>query len=157
MQTKIQHGDKPSKTYDYATQNTIRNLLIQEKEFLYNLWSILNPLQKNQIENALVYDVLLLLIYNVKAPISTTAGFLREYLENLYREESIDFEQYSNYNTGTSQKSQFIEEQTSLNKYLTYNNIWSVERIAAEFKTIHANRVSNNQYARSRSPSPHQQ
>ena len=48
-----------------------------------------------------------------------------------------------------------MEEQSALNKYLTFNNIWSVERISAEFKTIHANRVSNAQYARSRSPSPH--
>lgn len=54
----------------------MRNLILQEKEFVYNLWSVLNPLNNNYIDNALLYDVLLLLIYNVKAHISTTSSFL---------------------------------------------------------------------------------
>jgi hypothetical protein len=62
-------------------------MMIQEKEFIFNLWSILNPLNNYQIDNALVYDVLLLLIYNVQSVTSITAGFLSEYLENFYREE----------------------------------------------------------------------
>jgi len=39
--------------------------MIQENEFLYNIWSLLNPTNAQEIDNALVYDVLLLLIYNV--------------------------------------------------------------------------------------------
>jgi hypothetical protein len=31
---------------------------------------------------------------------------------------------------------------SNLNKYLSFNNIWTVEKLASEFKTIHANRVS---------------
>jgi hypothetical protein len=76
--------------------------MIHEKEFIYNLWSLLNPLNNNTIENALVYDVLLLLIYNVKSPVSVTTTFLNEYLENLYREENIDLHSFSNYNSGSS-------------------------------------------------------
>jgi hypothetical protein len=39
---------------------------MQEKEFVYNFWSILNPLNNPEISNALAYDMLLLLIYNVQ-------------------------------------------------------------------------------------------
>jgi hypothetical protein len=38
---------------------------MQEKEFVYNFWCIVNPLNNTEIENALIYDVLLLMIYNV--------------------------------------------------------------------------------------------
>lgn len=31
-----------------------------------------------------------------------TAGFLNEYLENLYREENIDLDNFANYNSGSS-------------------------------------------------------
>lgn len=35
------------------------------------------------------------------------------------------------------------ESKTSkVNKYLLYNNIWTIEKIVSEFKNIHANRVS---------------
>lgn len=76
--------------------------MMQEKEFLYNLWILLNPLNNNHIENAVVYDILLLLIYNVKSPIQTTSGFMNEYLENMYKEEHIDIESFANYNSGSS-------------------------------------------------------
>lgn len=66
------------------------------------MWSLLNPLNHGHVENALVYDVLLLLIYNVNSPVATTAGFLTEYLENLYKEEQIDLESFANYNSGSS-------------------------------------------------------
>lgn len=41
-----------------------------------------------------------------------------------------------------------------MNKYLSFNNVWTVERVASEFKAIHANRVSFVQNQKSRSPSP---
>ena len=44
---------------------TSKSMLLQEKEFLYNFWCMMNPLNKPEIENALLYDVLLLLIFNV--------------------------------------------------------------------------------------------
>jgi len=50
----------------------------------------------------MLYDVLLLLIYNVKSTIPTTAGFLTEYLENHYLEENIDINIFENYNSGSS-------------------------------------------------------
>ena len=59
--------------------------MIHEKEFAYNLWLALNPSNTNHLDDALVYDVLLLLIYNVSAPISVTAKCVNEYLDNLYR------------------------------------------------------------------------
>src|SRR4051812_24218673 len=89
-------------TNDYNNQNTLRNLIIKEKEFIYNMWSILNTLNNNFIDNALVYDVLLLLIYNVKSPITITSNFLEEYLENFYKEENIDIDSFANYNSGSS-------------------------------------------------------
>jgi len=33
----------------------------------------------------------------------------------------------------------------NLNKYLSFNNIWTVEKLASEFKNIHANKVSHVQ------------
>ena len=65
MLTKASQGDKPSRTFDYTYQNTMRSLMIQEKEFIFNIWQMLNPNNKNSIDNAVVYDILLLLIYNV--------------------------------------------------------------------------------------------
>lgn len=46
--------------------------------------------------------MLLLLVFNVKNPIQTTASFLVEYLENLYKEENIDLDNFANYNSGSS-------------------------------------------------------
>ena len=51
-------------------------MLVQEKEFIYNLWAVLNPSGGFTLDNALLYDVLLLLIYNVNSTIPVTAGFL---------------------------------------------------------------------------------
>lgn len=59
-------------------------MIIQEKEFLYNIWQVLNPMGLPKIENAMLYDVLLLLIYNVKSSVSTIANFVSEYLDNHY-------------------------------------------------------------------------
>lgn len=82
-----------SKANDHTYQNTLRGLIIQEKEFVYNLWAVLNPLNNRVVDNAMLYDVLLLLIYNVKSSVPTTAGFLSEYLENHYSEEGINMQQ----------------------------------------------------------------
>eukprot|EP00347_Sterkiella_histriomuscorum_P012751 403367361 len=154
-----------SRANDHTYQTTLRGLIIQEKEFVYNLWSVLNPLDNQMIDNAMLYDVLLLLIYNVKSAIPTTAGFLTEYLENHYNEEGVDLQIFqrndmSNRNNNNSTLGSFDIERdqeqnlTLLNKYLTYNNLWSIERIAMEFKQIHANKVSYTQTLRQRSPSP---
>ena len=68
MQMERDQQTERYKNFDYGQQNTTRKLIIEEKEFIYNLWSILNPLNNNYLDNALIYDVLLLLIYNVQAP-----------------------------------------------------------------------------------------
>jgi hypothetical protein len=59
---------------------------------------MLNPLNLGQLDNALLYDVLLLLIYNIKAATGTTSGFLGEYLMNMYKELNIDVESFANFN-----------------------------------------------------------
>lgn len=120
--------------------------MIHEKEFVYNIWAVLNPQGGNTLDNALLYDVLLLLIYNVKSTIPVTAGFLQEYLENFYLEEQVDIDSFANYNSGSSlgqrslgtlggaENSMQGERISNLNKYLAYNNLWSVEKICVEFK-----------------------
>ena len=131
-------------------------MLVQEKEFIYNLWAVLNPSGGFTLDNALLYDVLLLLIYNVSSTIPVTAGFLQEYLENFYEEEQIDIDSFANYNSGSSLGARegdgftMIESNngdivSNLNKYLAYNNLWSVEKICLEFKQIHANKVGFTQ------------
>jgi len=104
---------------------TSKSMLLQEKEFLYNFWCIMNPLNKPEVENALLYDVLLLLIFNVQHPVHVTKGFLSEYLDSLYQELGVQ------------------AESDPLGEFLMHNNLWSVEKISAEFKKIHANKVSN--------------
>ena len=59
---------------------------MQEKEFVYNFWCIMNPLNQTEVENAMLYDVLLLLIYNVQQPLNVTINYLTEYLESNYKE-----------------------------------------------------------------------
>lgn len=99
----------------------------------------------------MVYDILLLLIYNVKSTIQVSAGFLIEYLENLYKEESIDLGSFANYNSGSSlgfkslNNSNEMSASTNINKFLSYNNVWSIEKLTNEFKSIHANKVSHTQ------------
>jgi hypothetical protein len=119
---------------------------------VFNLWQILNPHNNNFVDNALLYDVLLLLIYNVRAAIPVTAGFLHEYLENHYQEEQIDIESFVNYNSGSSlgfsANGDDEWQNSNLNKYLAFNNLWSIERVSIEFKQIHANKVSYTQTVR---------
>jgi hypothetical protein len=97
----------------------------------------------------LIYDILLLLIYNVKSSIQVSAGFLIEYLENMYKEESIDLGSFANYNSGSSlgfkslNTSNDISAANNINKFLSYNNVWSIEKVTSEFKTIHANKVAH--------------
>ena len=61
-------------------------MVMQEKEFVYNFWCIMNPMNSTEVDNAMLYDVLLLLIYNVQQPLNVTINYLTEYLENHYRE-----------------------------------------------------------------------
>lgn len=95
MQQKIQNAGKSSKTYDFTYQNTVRNQLMQEKSFLFNIWQMLNPLNHPSIDNAMIYDVLLLLIYNVQSPANVSASFLGEYLHNMYKEQKIDIDSFA--------------------------------------------------------------
>ena len=85
----------------------------------------MNPLNKPDVDNALLYDVLLLLIFNVQHPVNVTKGFLIEYLDSLYQELGIE------------------AECNPLEEFLMQNNLWSVEKLSSEFKKIHANKVSN--------------
>lgn len=45
---------------------TNKGLVLQEKEFVYNFWCTVNPLNQPEIDNALTYDILLLMIYNIQ-------------------------------------------------------------------------------------------
>jgi len=73
------------------------NPLPQEYEFMANLWVIINPRNLQVIDNAIVYDILLILIYNANNE-SQSAEYLSEYLEQFYRDEKItdgvDIESY---------------------------------------------------------------
>lgn len=100
---------------DYNFQNTLRGLIIQEKEFVYSLWAVLNPMNNHLIDNAMLYDVLLLLIYNVKSTIPTTTGFLTEYLENHYQDEGINL-------------SNIMENQNSNNGYSLNAGSFDIDR-----------------------------
>ncbi len=55
---------------------TQRSMVMQEKEFLYNFWCVLNPTNQPEVDNALLYDVLLLLIYNVQQQLHVTINYL---------------------------------------------------------------------------------
>jgi hypothetical protein len=84
---------------------------------------------------------------------------LIEYLENLYKEESIDLDSFANYNSGSSLGFKSLDDSNdissnNINKFLSYNNVWTIEKVTSEFKTIHANKVAFTQTIRSRSPSP---
>jgi hypothetical protein len=111
---------------------------MQEKEFVYNFWSILNPLNNPEISNALAYDMLLLLIYNVQQSLKTSTEYLNEYLENFYRETNIDIDRFANYHSGNSGSHDYSPLKkdyfSNLNKYLSQCNLWSVERLAFEFR-----------------------
>ena len=49
----------------------------------------------------MLYDVLLLLIYNVNSPVSVCAGYLGEYLLNMYKELNIDLDSFASFTLNT--------------------------------------------------------
>jgi hypothetical protein len=57
-----------------------------EQAFLDSLWMVLNPNQLISISNAILYDVFLLIIYNVSInqPLTQIAESLSEYLLRFY-------------------------------------------------------------------------
>ena len=57
-----------------------------EQAFLDSLWTLLNPNQLICISNAILYDVFLLIIYNVSInqPLTQIAESLSEYLLRFY-------------------------------------------------------------------------
>jgi len=126
----------------YEKENTHKALLIKEKEFVYNLWALLNPRTEETISNAVLYDVLLILIYNVNAPLQSAVAYFNEYLEKFYREQGVDF-------TGIDPCEQSIFDEPPslhpLNHYLEENNTWTLEKLASEFKAAHANKVASEQ------------
>ena len=65
-----------------------------------------------------------------------TATFLSEYLENLYSGIGIDLNSFQQHSTDSNI--------SSVSKYLSYCNLWSLETLAHEFRQIHANKVSTN-------------
>ena len=110
---------------------------MQEKEFVYNFWCIVNPLNNTEIDNALIYDVLLLMIYNVQQTLQITTKYLEEYFETYYREMDIDIDQFANFHSGNSNgriSPRGSGDLSNLNKYLSYCNLWSIERFAFEFR-----------------------
>ena len=77
-------------------------------------------------------------------------------MENFYEEEQIDIDSFANYNSGSSlgaregdgytmSESKTGDDVSNLNKYLAYNNLWSVEKIRLELTQIHANQVGFTQ------------
>ena len=121
---------------------TKKSMVMQEKEFVYNFWCVMNPMNQTEIDNALLYDILLLLIYNVHQPLHITINYLTEYLENNYKEQGIDLESFENYNSGSSQGTGGSpdhprprhDELSNLSKYLSYCNLWPIERLTFEFR-----------------------
>ena len=110
---------------------------MQEKEFVYNFWCIVNPLNNTEIDNALIYDVLLLMIYNVQQTLQITTKYLEEYFETYYREMDIDIDQFANFHSGNSNgrvSPRGSGDLSNLNKYLSYCNLWSIERFSFEFR-----------------------
>jgi hypothetical protein len=72
----------------------------------------------------MLYDILLLIIYNVQQPILSTSSLLSEYLENLYKELGIQLEQGCHSN----------REINTLNRYLSLQNLWPIEKLVTEFR-----------------------
>lgn len=92
---------------------------------------MLNPLNTLTIDNALIYDVLLLLIYNVQSPISISSSFLGEYLLNMYKEQNIDIDSFANFNQSDDNEDTMPDENIhNVNKYLEFNNIWTLDKLA---------------------------
>ena len=64
--------------------------------------------------------------------------YLNEYLENFYRETNIDIDRFANYHSDNSVSNDYSplknDEFSNLNKYLSQCNLWSVERLAFEFR-----------------------
>jgi len=60
--------------------------LQMEHAFLDSLWIVINPTQQQACKNAILYDILLLMIYNIGgiSPLMQTAQSLSEYLVKLY-------------------------------------------------------------------------
>ena len=91
----------------------------------------------------MVYDVLLLLIYNVQSPASVSANFLGEYLVNMYKEQKIDIESFANFSAGHDDEETMADENIqNVNKYLEFNNIWGIDKLCSEFKSIHSNKFA---------------
>lgn len=66
-------------------------ILKTEEDFVHNLWEIMNPLKKILINNALVYDILIHLIYDMTASTSQqVADTIRSYLEETYSDPDIE-------------------------------------------------------------------
>ena len=126
-------------------------MVMQEKEFVYNFWCIVNPINQTEIDNAMLYDVLLLMIYNVQQPLHVTINYLTEYLENHYKDHGIDLDSFVGYNSGSSQGTGGSpdhprpnrEDLSNISKYLSYTNLWPIERLTFEFRQIHASKLGH--------------
>lgn len=144
---RLMQGSKRFMPKNHVT--TQKSMVMQEKEFLYNFWCVLNPLNQPEVDNALLYDVLLLLIYNVQQPLHVTINYLVQYLETHYKELGIDLDSFENYNSGSSLGTGGSpdhpkgNELSNLSKYLSYCNLWPIERLAFEFRQIHVNGLGN--------------
>jgi len=58
-----------------------------EQTFIENFWKVVNPRLLALVNNAFIYDILLLLIYNVSSPLNQTSQALGEFLVKHYAEE----------------------------------------------------------------------
>lgn len=58
----------------------------------------------------------------------------------------IDIDSFANFNPVNNHEdtdeTMADENLQNINKYLEFNNIWTLEKLAHEFKSIHSNRVA---------------
>lgn len=77
-----------------SQNSTAMRILKIEEDFVYNLWEVMNPLKKILVNNALVYDILIHLIYDMNASTpQQVADTIRSYLEDTYSNPEIDLVQ----------------------------------------------------------------
>ena len=121
--------------------------LQQEEAFIEAFWRIVNPKLLPRVQNAHVYDILLLVIYKVNQPLGQTVQALSEYLCNYYE----GFCKIGLYNFGSDQENTAVRK---VDQYLAMQKLWSVNRLILTFKQMNTQRYSNLARNKSTSKSP---
>lgn len=74
-----------------SQNSTARKILKTEEDFVHNLWELMNPLKKVLVNNALIYDILIHLIYDMNASTpQQISDTIRTYLQDTYSDPEVD-------------------------------------------------------------------